>query len=59
MNIDEFRAEARAWLASVAEPRPADGGWGTGDDSVAVFENWTAEQERYRGFGIESPLLTR
>jgi len=46
MNIDEFRAEARAWLASVAEPRPADGGWGTGDDSVAVFENWTAEQER-------------
>ena len=41
-----FRAEARAWLESVAPRRPVDGAWGTGDDSVAVFENWTAEQER-------------
>jgi len=43
---EEFRARARAWLATVARPRPADGGWGTGDDSVAVFENWSAEAER-------------
>jgi alkylation response protein AidB-like acyl-CoA dehydrogenase len=42
---DEFRAQARAWLATVAAPRPADGGWGSGDDSVAVFENWSAEAE--------------
>ncbi|GAA4691660.1 acyl-CoA dehydrogenase family protein [Phytohabitans rumicis] len=44
--MSEFRAEARRWLASVASPQAADGAWGTGDDSVAVFENWTAEQER-------------
>jgi len=43
---EEFRAKARAWLATVARARPADGGWGSGDDSVAVFENWTDEQER-------------
>jgi acyl-CoA dehydrogenase len=43
---EKFRAKARAWLAGVAEPRPAAGGWGTGDDSVAVFENWSAEEER-------------
>lgn len=42
----EFRAAARRWLAGVATPRHADDGWGTGDDSVAVFENWTAGQER-------------
>ncbi|WP_030434576.1 acyl-CoA dehydrogenase family protein [Actinoplanes subtropicus] len=46
MESDEFRAKARAWLATVARPRPADGGWGTGEDSVAVFENWSAEEER-------------
>jgi alkylation response protein AidB-like acyl-CoA dehydrogenase len=46
VSPEQFRAEARRWLASVAEPRPADGVWGAGDDSVAVFENWTAEQER-------------
>jgi len=44
--VSEFRAEARRWLASVAAPKGTDGEWGTGDDSVAVFENWTAEQER-------------
>ena len=44
--MSEFRAEARRWLASVAAPKGTDGEWGTGDDSVAVFENWTAEQER-------------
>jgi alkylation response protein AidB-like acyl-CoA dehydrogenase len=46
VESDEFRAKARGWLATVARPRPADGGWGTGDDSVAVFENWSAEEER-------------
>lgn len=40
-----FIDEARAWLTSVAAPRTA-GAWGEGDDSVAVFENWTLEQER-------------
>lgn len=43
---EEFRARARQWLATVARPRAADAGWGSGSDSVAVFENWTAEQER-------------
>ncbi|MGW8450209.1 acyl-CoA dehydrogenase family protein [Streptomyces niveus] len=43
---DEFRAQARRWLSTVARPRPADGEWGSGSDSVAVFENWTEEQER-------------
>lgn len=45
MNVDEFRAAARAWLSTVASRRPAES-WGTGDDSVAVFDNWTEEQER-------------
>lgn len=43
---EEFRAAARDWLATVARPRPADGAWGAGDDSVAVFEKWTPEEER-------------
>ncbi|WP_046470215.1 acyl-CoA dehydrogenase family protein [Allosalinactinospora lopnorensis] len=43
-DMDTFVAEARAWLASVATPR-ATRAWGVGSDSVAVFENWTAEQE--------------
>ena len=44
-DLDEFAADARLWLSSVAEPRSA-AQWGVGPDSVAVFENWTAEQER-------------
>lgn len=44
-SLEEFSAAARAWLASVAEPRSATQ-WGVGSDSVAVFENWTAEEER-------------
>lgn len=44
-DFDEFVAEARAWLASVAAPRSQQA-WGEGSDSVAVFENWTEEQER-------------
>ena len=43
---DEFQAEARDWLAAVARPRTADGAWGIGDDSVAVFENWSEDEER-------------
>lgn len=44
-SLEEFVAEARAWLASVAAPRTARP-WGEGSDNVAVFENWTAEEER-------------
>ena len=43
---EEFRAEARRWLASVAAPRADAAAWGTGTDSVAVFENWSPEEER-------------
>ncbi|MFC9616674.1 acyl-CoA dehydrogenase family protein [Streptomyces sp. NPDC056938] len=43
---EEFRADARRWLAGVAAPRAAAGEWGSGPDSVAVFENWTEAQER-------------
>ncbi len=44
-SLDEFLSQARTWLASVAEPRTAKS-WGEGSDSVAVFENWTPEEER-------------
>ncbi len=44
-SLDEFATAARAWLATVAGPRSAVE-WGVGSDSVAVFENWTAEEER-------------
>lgn len=44
-DLETFVAEARVWLATVAEPRTARA-WGEGSDSVAVFENWTAEEER-------------
>ncbi|MGV0835106.1 acyl-CoA dehydrogenase family protein [Mycolicibacterium thermoresistibile] len=43
--LDEFVAQAREWLSSVAEPRTSSA-WGEGSDSVAVFENWSEEQER-------------
>src|SRR5256714_9582440 len=43
---EEFRAQARQWLTTVARPRAGDGEWGSGSDSVAVFENWTEQQER-------------
>jgi alkylation response protein AidB-like acyl-CoA dehydrogenase len=45
MSPDEFRAAAREWLSTVATRRAADR-WGVGDDSVAVFENWTEAEER-------------
>lgn len=43
----QFRSEARTWLASVTElrPTPRAAVWGEGDDSVAVFDNWTPEEE--------------
>jgi alkylation response protein AidB-like acyl-CoA dehydrogenase len=44
-DLDTFVADARAWLDVVAEPRTRRP-WGEGSDSVAVFESWTAEQER-------------
>ncbi|MFC8516490.1 acyl-CoA dehydrogenase family protein [Streptomyces sp. NPDC057257] len=43
---DEFRAEARRWLKGVAPPRSARQEWGSGDDSVAVFENRTEAEKR-------------
>lgn len=43
--LDEFTRAARQWLSSVAKPRRASQ-WGIGPDYVAVFENWTAEEER-------------
>jgi alkylation response protein AidB-like acyl-CoA dehydrogenase len=45
LPLDEFASAARQWLSSVAEVRSA-AQWGVGPDSVAVFENWTAEEER-------------
>lgn len=44
-DLAAFVGQARQWLASVAEPRTGRA-WGDGSDSVSVFENWTAEQER-------------
>ena len=44
-DLATFTDEAVAWLQSVASTR-TESVWGTGSDSVAVFENWTAEQER-------------
>jgi alkylation response protein AidB-like acyl-CoA dehydrogenase len=45
ISLDEFTRAAREWLSSVAKPHRA-AQWGVGPDSVAVFENWTAEEER-------------
>ncbi len=44
-DLSVFTDEARAWLATVA-PRRNEKVWGEGSDSVAVFENWTADEER-------------
>jgi len=44
---EDFRVEASAWLETVAERRAdEDAAWGQGSDSVAVFENWTTDEER-------------
>ncbi|MGW0002912.1 acyl-CoA dehydrogenase family protein [Nocardia grenadensis] len=44
-DLAEFTESARGWLRGVAAPR-TEAAWGHGDDSVAVFENWTAAEER-------------
>ncbi|MGU3432470.1 acyl-CoA dehydrogenase family protein [Actinomycetes bacterium M1A6_2h] len=44
-DIASFTDDAVAWLESVASRR-TESVWGSGSDSVAVFENWTAEEER-------------
>ena len=44
-SLEDFVIEARTWLSSVAKPR-TETVWGEGSDSVAVFENWTEDQER-------------
>ncbi|GAA2309296.1 acyl-CoA dehydrogenase family protein [Streptomyces violaceusniger] len=56
---EEFRARARRWLAGVARPRAADGEWGSGSDSVAVFDNWTEEQEREHTARVQEWERTR
>jgi alkylation response protein AidB-like acyl-CoA dehydrogenase len=51
-ELEEFRADARAWLAVHAEPRSVNGrserGWGVGSDSVAVFPTVDPVEERRR-----------
>ncbi|OZD11578.1 acyl-CoA dehydrogenase [Rhodococcus sp. 06-156-3C] len=44
-DIAQFTTDALRWLGTVAQPR-TEAVWGEGTDSVAVFENWTAQQER-------------
>ncbi|WP_429426027.1 acyl-CoA dehydrogenase family protein [Nocardia sp. GAS34] len=44
-ELGQFIEQATSWLASVAAPR-TESPWGSGSDSVAVFENWTEAQER-------------
>ncbi|WP_377325482.1 acyl-CoA dehydrogenase family protein [Pimelobacter simplex] len=44
-DLDAFVADAHAWLSSVAAPS-TQRAWGEGSDAVAVFENWTADEER-------------
>jgi alkylation response protein AidB-like acyl-CoA dehydrogenase len=50
--VEEFTAEAGAWLAENGEPRPApaEAGdelrWGDGEFSVSVFHNMSHEEER-------------
>ncbi|GAA4621941.1 acyl-CoA dehydrogenase family protein [Actinoallomurus vinaceus] len=56
---EEFRARARQWLATVAGPRAAEGEWGSGSDSVAVFENWTEAEEREHTARIQEWERTR
>lgn len=49
LTIEEFRAEAHAWFAAHLAPRPQDDGnvvWGEGSDSVALFHNLSAAEEK-------------
>ncbi|MGX7732075.1 acyl-CoA dehydrogenase family protein [Rhodococcus sp. 2H158] len=49
-NLEEFRDQARAWLAESGLPRAgADDGvpvWGSGSDDVSVFHNLSFEAEK-------------
>ncbi len=48
-TVEAFTAEARAWLeANAAQRAPVAAGWGEGDDSVAVFWKYSAEEEQQR-----------
>ncbi len=58
-DLDLFRKEARVWLEEHAEPLPEadhaddddEGGaliWGQGSDNVAVFHNFSEDEERAR-----------
>lgn len=47
--VEEWRAQARAWLAERLAPRkgdPAEIEWGVGSDDVSVFHALTFEEER-------------
>ncbi|SUA45032.1 Acyl-CoA dehydrogenase, short-chain specific [Nocardia africana] len=44
-DLAQFVEQATTWLAGMAAPR-TESPWGSGSDSVAVFENWTEAQER-------------
>ena len=56
-DIDQFRKEARVWLEQNAEPLPEineaeeedqEVVWGEGSDNVAIFHNFTDEEELAR-----------
>ncbi|WP_433170256.1 acyl-CoA dehydrogenase family protein [Actinoallomurus sp. CA-150999] len=59
LGPEGFRAQARQWLATVAGPRAAEGEWGSGSDSVAVFENWTEAEEREHTARVQEWERTR
>jgi len=45
--LDEFRLQARRWLAENARPKAAASSrWGDGPDGVAVFHDLPADEER-------------
>ena len=45
--LDEFRLQARRWLAENARPKAAASSrWGEGPDGVAVFHDLPADEER-------------
>ena len=47
LTLDDFRAEATAFLEANAEPKPeaTEFAWGEGDDDVALFEEISREEE--------------
>jgi alkylation response protein AidB-like acyl-CoA dehydrogenase len=47
VTVDEFVAEARAWLAGRLEPRrrSGNGSWGSGDFDVSVFHDLSPAEE--------------